>query len=218
MSSEQKGERVIEQERKGKKSESRSRGENRSQFPIIEEAMLITVVTAWLCAVSHVTPLPNAADVLGTHAPPVGDEEFLSPRVALSRSEPTTQPLSDTAEAMLAVCDSTSTWVADKHTAVDIRGRNVTLLSEFQTPHGRLRQYFFETKCTPRRGTAGGCRGVDRNYWISECQTTQTYVRAFTIDSKKTAAWRFVRIDTGCVCKIRPQQQDAAEYGGQEIS
>ncbi|XP_034993112.1 brain-derived neurotrophic factor-like isoform X2 [Zootoca vivipara] len=137
--------------------------------------MLVTVVTAWLCVVSHATPLPNAADVLGTHAPPVRDEEFLSPHVVLSRTEPTVQPLLDAAEVTLAVCDSTSNWVADKETAVDIRGRNVTLLSELQTPRGRLKQYFFETKCTPRRGIAGGCRGVDRNYWISECQTTKSY-------------------------------------------
>ncbi|XP_033026406.1 brain-derived neurotrophic factor-like [Lacerta agilis] len=180
--------------------------------------MLVTAVTAWLCVVSHAIPLPNAADVFGIDAPQVRDEEFLSPHFALSRSKPTTQPLPDAAEVTLAVCDSTSAWVADKQTAVDIRGRNVTVLSELQTPHGRLKQYFFETKCTPRRGTAGRCRGVDRNYWISECQTTQTYVRAFTMDSKKAVAWRFVRIDAGCACKIRPQQQDAVEYGGQETS
>ncbi|XP_032662314.1 neurotrophin-4, partial [Chelonoidis abingdonii] len=102
----------------------------------------------------------------------------------------------------MSVCDSVSLWVTDKRTAVDIRGKAVTVLSEVQTLTGPLKQYFFETKCNPAGGTTGGCRGVDRRHWLSECKAKQSYVRALTADANKLVGWRWIRIDTACVCTL----------------
>ncbi|XP_067408389.1 neurotrophin-4 [Emydura macquarii macquarii] len=160
--------------------------------------------------------------------PSLGDWELSSPRVALSSRAPAGPPLlllleepelraapangtlrvrrAEGAEAArrgeMAVCDSVSLWVTDKRTAVDIRGKAVTVLSEVQTLTGPLKQYFFETTCNPAGGTAGGCRGVDRRHWLSECKARQSYVRALTADADKLVGWRWIRIDTACVCTL----------------
>ncbi|XP_066484755.1 neurotrophin-4-like [Tiliqua scincoides] len=159
---------------------------------------------------------------------PFGDWDLFSPRVTLSSREPVGPPLLFLIEdssaqpgqaanrtlkskrsldgsirrGEMSVCDSVNVWVTDKRTAVDIRGKTVTVLSEVQTLTGPLKQYFFETKCNLAGGTVGGCRGVDRRHWISECKAKQSYVRALTVDSDKIVAWRWIRIDTSCVCTL----------------
>ncbi|XP_028929282.1 neurotrophin-4 [Ornithorhynchus anatinus] len=113
----------------------------------------------------------------------------------------------------LSVCDAVSRWVTDRRTAVDIRGREVAVLAEVQTLAGPLKQYFFETRCKAGAGGAGGtggaggpggggCRGVDRRHWVSECKAKQSYVRALTADDQKLVGWRWIRIDTACVCTL----------------
>lgn len=113
----------------------------------------------------------------------------------------------------LAVCDAVSGWVTDRRTAVDLRGREVEVLGEVPAAGGSpLRQYFFETRCkadgaavagegVPGAG-GGGCRGVDRRHWVSECKAKQSYVRALTADAQGRVGWRWIRIDTACVCTL----------------
>ncbi|XP_072129147.1 neurotrophin-4-like [Mobula birostris] len=103
----------------------------------------------------------------------------------------------------LSVCDSSSEWVTSRKVAVDVLGKTVTILTEVPTSTGPLKQYFYETKCNTRSSTAqGGCRGVDKRHWISECKTKQSYVRALTMDAQKRMGWRWIRIDTSCVCTL----------------
>ena len=104
----------------------------------------------------------------------------------------------------LSVCDSISQWVTavDKKTAIDMSGQTVTVLEKVPVPNGQLKQYFYETKCNPMGYTKEGCRGIDKRHYNSQCRTTQSYVRALTMDSKKKIGWRFIRIDTSCVCTL----------------
>ncbi|XP_067876133.1 neurotrophin-4-like isoform X2 [Heterodontus francisci] len=103
----------------------------------------------------------------------------------------------------LSVCDSISRWVTDRKMAVDVHGKMVTVMIEVPTSTGPLKQYFYETKCNEQSSTAqGGCRGVDKRHWISECKTKQSYVRALTMDAQKQAGWRWIRINTSCVCTL----------------
>ncbi|XP_035259809.1 uncharacterized protein LOC118220200 [Anguilla anguilla] len=122
----------------------------------------------------------------------------------------------------MSVCDAHNVWVTDKKTAVDLYGRTVTVLSEIQTLSGPLKQYFFETRCRtadPRgsgkskaevapgssgpMGVSGGsCRGVDKKQWVSMCKPKQSYVRALTADVDKKIGWRWIRIDSSCVCVL----------------
>ncbi|XP_078270975.1 neurotrophic factor BDNF precursor form isoform X2 [Rhinoraja longicauda] len=104
----------------------------------------------------------------------------------------------------LSVCDSISQWVtADKKkTAVDMSGQTVGVLEKILVQNGQLKQYFYETKCNPKGFTNEGCRGIDKKHWNSQCRTSQSYVRALTIDSRKKIGWRFIRIDTSCVCTL----------------
>ncbi|XP_036408757.1 uncharacterized protein LOC118794608 [Megalops cyprinoides] len=109
-----------------------------------------------------------------------------------------------------SVCEAASEWVTDKKTAIDSHGRTVTVLPEIQTLTGRLKQYFYETRCRkpePRSaGAAGvsgaGCLGVDKRQWLSECKAKQSYVRALTSDANKRVGWRWIRIDSSCVCVL----------------
>ncbi|XP_078002392.1 neurotrophin-4 [Phascolarctos cinereus] len=155
--------------------------------------------------------------------------DLLSPRVALSRGAPSGPPLLFLLEASLAaapanrsrreagaaaeagrrgelaVCDAVSGWVTDRRTAVDLRGREVEVLGEVPAAGGGpLRQYFFETRCKAAGGPGGGagCRGVDRRHWVSECKAKQSYVRALTADGQGRVGWRWIRIDTACVCTL----------------
>ncbi|KAL4625014.1 neurotrophin-3-like [Arapaima gigas] len=93
-----------------------------------------------------------------------------------------------------SVCDSESKWVTDKTSAVDIQGRQVTVLGSIKTSTSEVKQYFYETKCM---STKGSCRGIDEKHWNSQCKTSQTYVRALTF-----AGWSWIRIDTSCVCAL----------------
>ncbi|XP_074164296.1 neurotrophin-4 [Sminthopsis crassicaudata] len=160
---------------------------------------------------------------------PSPEWDLLSPRVALSRGAPSGPPLLFVLEASpaaapanrsrreagvgagagrrgeLAVCDAVSGWVTDRRTAVDLRGREVEVLGEVPAAGGGpLRQYFFETRCKAAGGPEGGagCRGVDRRHWVSECKAKQSYVRALTADGQGRVGWRWIRIDTACVCTL----------------
>lgn len=111
-----------------------------------------------------------------------------------------------------SVCESTSHWVVNRRQAVDLYNNTVTVLAKFSTKMGLpVSQYFYETRCrgpnhsrvqAGQRGVAGaGCLGVDQDQWTSECQTKQSYVRAFTVENNKLG-WRWIRIDTSCVCVL----------------
>lgn len=116
-----------------------------------------------------------------------------------------------------SVCESTSSWVMDRRTAIDLHMRNVTVLEKFPTKNGMVKQFFYETKCrgpdhrgvqAGEHGLAGaGCLGVDKRHWLSECQTKQSYVRAFTSDNIRGTGWRWIRIDTSCVCVLYSKTQ-----------
>nr|KAF6291195.1 nerve growth factor [Myotis myotis] len=100
-----------------------------------------------------------------------------------------------------SVCDSISVWVGDKTTATDIKGKEVMVLGEVNINNSVFKQYFFETKCRDPTPVDSGCRGIDAKHWNSYCTTTHTFVKALTMDDKQ-AAWRFIRIDTACVCVL----------------
>ncbi|GAA6229852.1 uncharacterized protein LOC108880590 [Lates japonicus] len=129
-----------------------------------------------------------------------------------------------------SVCESESVWVTDKKTAIDSHGRQVTILQEIQTQTGPLKQYFFETRCrqaeqqstasrsrgagaapkSPGTGVAGaGCLGVDKKQWLSECKAKQSYVRALTKDANNRTGWRWIRIDSSCVCVLLSRTNQA---------
>ncbi|XP_043091074.1 uncharacterized protein LOC122341641 [Puntigrus tetrazona] len=110
-----------------------------------------------------------------------------------------------------SVCEAESGWVTNKRTAVDFRSNTVTILQEIQTQTGPLKQYFYETKCRKpdpnRKGEVqavegAGCLGVDKKHWMSRCETKQSYVRALTSDETKRIGWRWIRIDSSCVCVL----------------
>ncbi|KAI7792123.1 neurotrophin-3 [Triplophysa rosa] len=100
-----------------------------------------------------------------------------------------------------SVCDSQSQWVTDRTTAMDIHGNPLTLTSTINQGGTPVKQYFFETTCRSTKPYKGGCRGIDDKHWNSECKTTQSYVRALT-QSKSGMGWRWIRIDTSCVCAL----------------
>ncbi|XP_060634064.1 neurotrophin-3 isoform X2 [Anolis sagrei] len=101
-----------------------------------------------------------------------------------------------------SVCDSESRWVTDKSSAIDIRGHQVTVLGEIKMGTSPVKQYFYETKCKQAKPAKSGCRGIDDKHWNSQCKTSQTFVRALTSENNKLVAWRWIRIDTSCVCAL----------------
>ncbi|CAK6968835.1 uncharacterized protein LOC128379311 [Scomber scombrus] len=125
-----------------------------------------------------------------------------------------------------SVCEAESVWVIDKKTAIDSHNQKVTILQDIQTQTGPLKQYFYETRCrqaeqqsvagtsqgsrgaaAPAKsvgvGVAGaGCLGVDKKQWVSECKAKQSYVRALTKDASNRTGWRWIRIDSSCVCVL----------------
>ncbi len=132
-----------------------------------------------------------------------------------------------------SVCESESVWVTDKTTAIDSHGQKVTILQEIQTQTGPLKQYFYETRCRQAEqrsnasrskgaaaksvgtGVAGaGCLGVDKKQWLSECKAKQSYVRALTKDANNRTGWRWIRIDSSCVCVLLSRANQAA---GREV-
>ncbi|XP_067271475.1 uncharacterized protein [Pseudorasbora parva] len=110
-----------------------------------------------------------------------------------------------------SVCEAESRWVTTRKTAVDHRSNTVNILQDIQTQTGPLNQYFYETKCKKplqqgngeRQGVEGaGCLGVDKKHWMSRCETKQSYVRALTSDKNMRIGWRWIRIDSSCVCVL----------------
>uniref|UniRef100_R4FI83 NGF-Bra-4 n=1 Tax=Brachyurophis roperi TaxID=1295043 RepID=R4FI83_9SAUR len=99
-----------------------------------------------------------------------------------------------------SVCDSINSWVT-KTTATDIHDNRVTVTAEINLNNHVYNQYFFETKCINPNPVPSGCRGIDSRYWNSYCTTTQSFVMALTMEGNRTS-WRFIRIDTACVCVI----------------
>ncbi|KAG7251554.1 hypothetical protein CRUP_021653, partial [Coryphaenoides rupestris] len=140
--------------------------------------------------------------------------------------------LSDLRRGERSVCESESVWVTDKKTAIDNHGRTVTILPVIQTPTGPLKQYFYETRCRraeqtmrgsyrggtaaatsasssaaggagPGLGVAGSsCLGVDKKQWKSECKAKHSFVRALAKDANNRMGWRWIRIDSSCVCVL----------------
>ncbi|CAB1452210.1 unnamed protein product [Pleuronectes platessa] len=122
-----------------------------------------------------------------------------------------------------SVCEAESVWVTDKKTATDSHGQKVTILQEIQTQTGPLKQFFYETRCRqpepqsktgkPRSlpmGVAGsGCLGVDKRQWLSECKPKQSFVRALTKDANNRTGWRWIRIDSSCVCVLLSRTNQA---------
>ncbi|XP_075905568.1 neurotrophin-3 [Nelusetta ayraudi] len=52
-------------------------------------------------------------------------------------------------------------------------------------------------------GVAGaGCLGVDKKQWLSKCKAKQSFVRALTRDANNRVGWRWIRIDSSCVCVL----------------
>uniref|UniRef100_A0AAZ3RBY1 Neurotrophin-4 n=1 Tax=Oncorhynchus tshawytscha TaxID=74940 RepID=A0AAZ3RBY1_ONCTS len=137
--------------------------------------------------------------------------------------------LPHTGRGEMPVCESESVWVTDKTTVFDDRGKTVNIVPEIKTVKGALKQYFYETRCRqegqqrgggPQReaggagasaaGTGTGpvgvsgasCRGVDIRQWVSQCKAKDTYVRALTVDNNGLQGWRWVRINSSCVCVL----------------
>ncbi|XP_051494911.1 beta-nerve growth factor [Apus apus] len=144
--------------------------------------------------------------LFSTQPPPVSGQgqniEFLSSADSLNRTARTKRgahPVLHRGE--FSVCDSVSMWVGDKITATDIKGKEVTVLGEVNINNNIFKQYFFETKCRDPKPVSSGCRGIDAKHWNSYCTTTHTFVKALTMEGKQ-AAWRFIRIDTACVCVL----------------
>ncbi|KAJ6654814.1 hypothetical protein lerEdw1_006503 [Lerista edwardsae] len=171
--------------------------------------VLFHAMVAPLLCVIHAAPFSDTTAPLHTsevsHIEMLnGEGEQFSPYVVFSRQEPTTQPAVEDsgAESWHETCDSESLWVANKNSAVDIRGHSVRVLSGVQTSGLMVKQYFFETRCRPASPTARSCRGVDQRYWNSTCETTRTFVKAITMDVDDVVTWRWIQIDTACVCTL----------------
>lgn len=120
-----------------------------------------------------------------------------------------------------SVCEAESDWV-NKTSAIDSHGKKVTIIQEIQTRTGPLKQYFYETRCRraeQRGGRAGGvtgvagagCLGVDKKQWRSECKARQSYVRALTKDVNNRTGWRWIRIDSSCVCVLLSRTNQGRE-------
>uniref|UniRef100_A0A8C5SGI3 Neurotrophin-3 n=1 Tax=Laticauda laticaudata TaxID=8630 RepID=A0A8C5SGI3_LATLA len=175
--------------------------------------------------------LTTSQDIILDFQPVISlDAEFLrqqrrfsSPRVLLSENTPLEPPPLYLMEEPMAlnrtsrrkrytegkthrgeysVCDSESRWVTDKTSAVDIRGHQVTVLGEIRMGPSPVKQYFYETRCKQAKPAKSGCRGIDDKHWNSQCKTSQTFVRALTSENHKLVAWRWIRIDTSCVCAL----------------
>uniref|UniRef100_A0A8C5S5V1 Nerve growth factor-related domain-containing protein n=1 Tax=Laticauda laticaudata TaxID=8630 RepID=A0A8C5S5V1_LATLA len=113
--------------------------------------------------------------------------EFLDNEDALNiRAKRETHPVHNRGE--YSVCDSIGVWV-NKTIATDIKGNIVTVMVDINLNNEVYKQYFFETK------------GIDSRHWNSYCTTTYTFVKALTMEGNR-ASWRFIRIDTACVCVI----------------
>uniref|UniRef100_A0A3Q3WMR2 Nerve growth factor-related domain-containing protein n=1 Tax=Mola mola TaxID=94237 RepID=A0A3Q3WMR2_MOLML len=88
-----------------------------------------------------------------------------------------------------SVCEAESVWVTNKTTAVDSYNVKVTILQEIQTQTGPLKQFFYE-------------------------KAKQSFVRALTKDANNRVGWRWIRIDSSCVCVLLSRANQAA---GREV-
>ncbi|XP_075415879.1 beta-nerve growth factor [Tenrec ecaudatus] len=120
-------------------------------------------------------------------------------RTHRSKRSDSTHPIFHRGE--FSVCDSVSMWVGNKTTATDIKGNEVMVLKEVSINNVVYKQYFFETKCQNPDPSSTGCRGIDSKHWNSYCAPNYSFTRALTLDASQTA-WRFIRINTACVCVI----------------
>lgn len=111
-----------------------------------------------------------------------------------------------------SVCESENVW-ANKTTATDSKGIQVSIVQEIQTQTGRIKQYFYETRCRQAEYPPGGkyletgvagasCLGIDKKQWKSKCIAKQSYVRALTKNADNLIGWRWIRIDSSCVCVL----------------
>ncbi|XP_060046214.1 neurotrophin-3 isoform X2 [Erinaceus europaeus] len=148
--------------------------------------------------------------VLLTASTPLGPpplylmEDYVGSPAVANRTSPRRKRYSEhkSHRGEYSVCDSESLWVTDKSSAIDIRGHQVTVLGEIKTGNSPVKQYFYETRCKEARPVKNGCRGIDDKHWNSQCKTSQTYVRALTSENNKLVGWRWIRIDTSCVCAL----------------
>ncbi|TRZ02489.1 hypothetical protein DNTS_013600 [Danionella cerebrum] len=99
-----------------------------------------------------------------------------------------------------SVCESQSKWV-EKTEAVDVTAKKVTVLKYYNTKFKSYSQYFYETTCNLNVSTNRNCQGIDEKRWNSQCKTTQAFVRAYT-SSDGIESWRWIRINTACVCAL----------------
>ncbi|XP_041052373.1 beta-nerve growth factor-like [Carcharodon carcharias] len=104
-------------------------------------------------------------------------------------------------QGQFSVCDKKHHWILDKKVALDIRGREVSVLSHFYLNGTLVRQMFYETTCKKRKPTRQGCRGIDSRHWNSHCDTTDSHVHALVLDNN-LIRWNFIRIRTACVCVL----------------
>nr|QSI84021.1 nerve growth factor [Calliophis bivirgatus] len=143
--------------------------------------------------------------LFSTQPPPLSRDEqsveFLNNEDALNRNIWAKRQNHPVHDIQHAVCESISAWVSDKTTATDINGRTVTVVAEINHNNNFYKQYFFETKCNNPNPVPSECRGIDSRQWNSYCTTTDTFVNALTMEGNK-ASWRFIRINTACVCVI----------------
>uniref|UniRef100_A0A3B5KQF3 Neurotrophin-3 n=1 Tax=Xiphophorus couchianus TaxID=32473 RepID=A0A3B5KQF3_9TELE len=150
------------------------------------------------CAVEQQVTLVNS-DLLRNH------KRYISPRPPPLYLKRQAEHRSYRGE--YSVCDSESKWVMDKTSAMDLRGINVTVMAKVKTFDKReVKQFFYETNCRgeeePSRAKERQCRGIDEKNWSSQCKTTQTFVRALTQDHSGMVGWRWIRINTSCVCAL----------------
>ncbi|XP_078054088.1 beta-nerve growth factor-like [Mustelus asterias] len=104
-------------------------------------------------------------------------------------------------QGQFSVCDKEQRWVLNKEVALDIRGREVNVLSHFYVNGTLIRQMFFETTCKKKKPSRQGCRGIDSRHWNSHCDTTDSHVHALIRDNN-FIRWNFIRIRTACVCVL----------------
>uniref|UniRef100_A0A194AR77 Venom nerve growth factor n=1 Tax=Micrurus tener TaxID=1114301 RepID=A0A194AR77_9SAUR len=150
--------------------------------------------------------------LFSTQPPPLSRDEqsveFLDNEDALNRNIQTKSedhPVHYLGEH--SVCDSISLWVTNKTIATDMKGNKVTVMEDVNFNNHVYKQYFFETKCRNPNPVPSGCRGIDSSLWNSYCTTTDTFVRALTMEGNQ-ASWRFIRINTACVCVIRRKTEN----------
>uniref|UniRef100_A0A672Z0L4 Nerve growth factor-related domain-containing protein n=1 Tax=Sphaeramia orbicularis TaxID=375764 RepID=A0A672Z0L4_9TELE len=88
-----------------------------------------------------------------------------------------------------------------EHPPILLRGEKSVCESEsVWTQTGPLKQYFYETASRPNLEAER--RGVDKKQWVSECKAKQSFVRALTKDANNRTGWRWIRIDSSCVCVL----------------